>query len=96
MQCSENRSTIIYHILNLQSVECDKNRVNYKNINIIFDEIEICFHPEYQREFVNGLINALKFAVLSVISSNSCLKFMYLAYNKIARLSYKNSKISHI
>lgn len=53
-------STIIYHILNLQSVERDKNRVNYKNIDIIFDEIEICFHPEYQREFVEGLINALK------------------------------------
>ncbi len=54
-------STIIYHILNLQSVEGDKDRINYKNINIIFDEIEICFHPEYQREFVEGLINALKF-----------------------------------
>ena len=53
-------STVLYHIKNLMSVpENDRIRVKYKNFNIILDEIELCFHPEYQRQFVNRLINYL-------------------------------------
>jgi len=33
----------------------------YRNINLIFDEIELYFHPEYQRKYVNQLIETLKF-----------------------------------
>ncbi|GHT30672.1 hypothetical protein AGMMS49574_10900 [Bacteroidia bacterium] len=50
-------STVLYHIKNLMSVpEKDEKRVKYKNFNIVLDEIELCFHPEYQREFVKRLI----------------------------------------
>jgi hypothetical protein len=53
-------STVLYHIKNLMSVpENDNDRVKYKNFNIVLDEIELCFHPEYQREFVNKLIGYL-------------------------------------
>jgi ABC-type multidrug transport system ATPase subunit len=51
-------STVLYHIKNLMSVsDNDNERVKYKNFNIVLDEIELCFHPEYQREFVNRLID---------------------------------------
>jgi predicted ATPase len=54
-------STVLYHIKNLISIsEADKDRVKYKNFNIVLDEIELCFHPEYQREFVNKLIGNLE------------------------------------
>ncbi|OAV74618.1 putative ATP-binding protein involved in virulence [Bacteroidales bacterium Barb7] len=54
-------STVLYHIKNMMSVpENDKERVKYKNFNIVLDEIELCFHPEYQREFVNKLIGYLE------------------------------------
>lgn len=53
-------SNVLYHIKNLMSVpENDNARVKYKNFNIVLDEIELCFHPEYQREFVNRLIGYL-------------------------------------
>lgn len=53
-----NCSTFIYHILNLMSVQ-DARRVRYRCINMVLDEVEICFHPEYQRTFINKLIEIL-------------------------------------
>lgn len=52
-------STYIYHILNLLSIQ-DSHRVRYRRINIVLDEVEICFHPEYQRRFVNELLGYIK------------------------------------
>lgn len=52
-------STYIYHILNLLSIQ-DSHRVRYRHINIVLDEVEICFHPEYQRRFVNELLGYIK------------------------------------
>lgn len=53
-------STLIYHALNLKSVPDDGTRVKYRNLNMVLDEIEICFHPEYQRTFINKLLNLIK------------------------------------
>ena len=50
-------STLAYH---LDSVPKVKTRVKYKRLNLVMDEVEICFHPEYQRVFVNRLVNMLK------------------------------------
>ena len=54
-----NFSTIIYHMRNLLSIQ-DSRRVRYRAIHLVFDEVEICFHPEYQRKFVNSLLSVLK------------------------------------
>lgn len=51
-------STFIYHLLNLKSVH-DYKRVRYRCMNLVLDEVEICFHPEYQRQFVKKLIDQL-------------------------------------
>lgn len=50
-------STIIYHLQNLRSVQ--KPSPRYNSFNIILDEVEICFHPEYQRTFVHKLLTML-------------------------------------
>jgi predicted ATPase len=49
-------STIIYHVKNLLSIQ-QSNRIRYRNINLILDEVEICFHPEYQRQFIGRLLD---------------------------------------
>lgn len=47
------------------NISYDKNelskdsRVEYRNINLIFDETEICFHPEYQRMFIKRLLDMI-------------------------------------
>ena len=51
-------STFIYHLLNLKSVH-EYSRVRYRCMNLVLDEVEICFHPEYQRKFVKKLIDLL-------------------------------------
>ncbi|MFK7001013.1 AAA family ATPase [Flavobacterium oreochromis] len=52
-------TSVIYHLLNLKSISLEK-RVRYDNFNIIFDEIELCFHPEFQKKYVNFLTDKLK------------------------------------
>jgi len=51
-------ATIAYHMFNLLSVS-DNERIAYKNVNIVLDELEICFHPELQRSLVNNLLTFL-------------------------------------
>lgn len=53
-----NFATIAYHMFNLLSVQ-DNERISYKNVNIVLDELEICFHPELQRSLVNNLLTFL-------------------------------------
>lgn len=52
-------STYIYHILNILSIQ-QSSRVRYRNINLVLDEVEICFHPEYQRRFIYELVNYIE------------------------------------
>ncbi|MNX83234.1 hypothetical protein D3C86_1149930 [compost metagenome] len=50
---------INYHIFNLESVVKTEENFKYKCINLIFDEIELYFHPEFQRKFIKILIENL-------------------------------------
>ena len=50
-------STIIYHLTNLNSVEKDELLVQYNYVNIVLDEIELYFHPEFQKHFVKRLVD---------------------------------------
>lgn len=52
-------STLVYHVLNLISIAKETDRVSYRNIMIMLDEVEICFHPDYQRQFITRLVTAL-------------------------------------
>lgn len=52
-------NSIVYHIRNLLSVNKnhEKNKlIVYCNLNIILDEIELYYHPELQRTFLNDLL----------------------------------------
>ena len=69
-------STYIYHLINLESIHTatqtnsnGSNRVAYSMINMIFDEMELCFHPEYQRTFVNNLVSYIKRAGFNKVFS---------------------------
>lgn len=53
-------SAYLYHLRNIISVPEGTDRVKYKNVCLFLDEIELCFHPEYQRLFVANLLQSLK------------------------------------
>lgn len=52
-------SALVYHALNIHSVRLS-DRISYSNILMVLDEVEICYHPEYQRTLIYNLMNVLK------------------------------------
>lgn len=52
-------SYVCYHIKNIESVNEADGRIPYHHINLIFDEAELYYHPEYQQTFVRRLLEAL-------------------------------------
>ncbi|MBP6424402.1 MAG: AAA family ATPase [Flavobacterium sp.] len=80
-----NTNTILYHLFNLESIHSNNNkskekfidRVEYRDINIILDEVELYYHPEMQRRLVADLIEnfqRLKSKKLGGISAiNVCI-----------------------
>lgn len=55
-------SYILYHLKNIQSVNEDKYRIPYHHVNIIMDEVELYFHPDYQRKLISMLISCLSWS----------------------------------
>ncbi len=60
-QLYNSMSYIIYHIKNALSNKNStyNDKIPYKYFNIIFDEAELYYHPEYQRCFMQNLIKIL-------------------------------------
>jgi energy-coupling factor transporter ATP-binding protein EcfA2 len=66
-------STILYHLINLESITPTKLRSNYKYVNVILEEVELYFHPEMQREYVNRIINSLSaLNIKRILGVNLC------------------------
>lgn len=60
LQLLQTLSVHAYHMENVLSINSNrKDRPRYKCVNLIFDEIELCFHPEYQRLFIQKLIRMI-------------------------------------
>ena len=55
---------VVYHLRNLAS-SLDKGKsFRYHNIHIFLDEIELCFHPAYQKNLINYLLGQISAAHL--------------------------------
>lgn len=54
--------SVIYHLQNLNSVFKNNNKelIQYSFVNLIFDEVELYFHPDLQRTYINDLINYIE------------------------------------
>lgn len=69
-----NVSSVIYHLQNINSTSNKVDDiVKYKHINLFFEEIELYFHPEYQRQYIDYLLSQISKANLNQIDSiNIC------------------------
>lgn len=60
IQLLQTISVHLYHIgnviSNLRNQNDEDTPIKYNKINLVFDEVEICFHPEFQRIFIKYLI----------------------------------------
>ena len=74
-------SNVMYHLVNINSVREDYNEFNdnhnrdlhYSNVNILFDELELYFHPELQRLFVSYILKAIESGLFKNISGINIL-----------------------
>lgn len=60
-------SNFVYHLVNVNSVHTIADKkvaglplLKYKYLNVVFDEIELYFHPDLQRRFLYLIISALR------------------------------------
>lgn len=61
MQLLYSLSTVLYHLKNIDSnIISGKNTLRYPCVNLIFDEIELYFHPYYQKDLLYDLIYAIR------------------------------------
>ncbi len=59
-QLIHSTSSLIYHLRNIDSVVEGSGRMKYKNVHLCLDEIELYYHPEMQRCYLNQLLQSLK------------------------------------
>jgi energy-coupling factor transporter ATP-binding protein EcfA2 len=70
-----NSSSWMYHLINLLSVKEDKEKKynRYDSINIVFDEIELYYHPEMQRTFIKDFLESLNRLPLRPETAINCI-----------------------
>ncbi len=66
-------SSIYYHINNIANTKGvdGKREVSYHHINLIFDEAELYYHPEFQRRYVKEMLEGLSFCHINRVSIRS-------------------------
>lgn len=51
--------SLIYHIKNILSVTRNDGWAKYHSVVLFLDEMEICFHPDYQKKFLKKFIDMI-------------------------------------
>ncbi len=72
-------NTIAYHIYNIASVMNDEKSFKYNNINIVFDEVELYFHPEMQRTYINNLL--LRISTLALEGAIHNINLLFITHS---------------
>lgn len=68
-------NSVIYHLRNLESINKNKYRnsekriSSYQSINLVFDEVELYYHPQYQKETVSSLLNLIRISNFHFINN---------------------------
>jgi predicted ATP-binding protein involved in virulence len=62
-------SSVLYHLINIDSNAYQDELVRYSSATIVFEEVELYFHPEMQRTFISYFLNYLNRVKFDVITS---------------------------
>ena len=61
MQLLYSLSTVLYHLKNIDSnILGQRHALGYPCVNIVFDEIELYFHPNFQKDLLYNLMYAIR------------------------------------
>jgi len=83
-------NTVGYHIFNINSVMSNTDLVKYRYINVLFDEVELYFHPDMQRTFLSDLLKYLNQISLGSIAA---INFQFITHSPFILSDIPNSNI---
>lgn len=86
-------SSIIYHLINLNSVEEKEGNIRYKYFNLILDEIELYYHPEWQRTYINDLLQYISKVNPSDLKNIKGINIIFATHSPFILSDIPNSKI---
>lgn len=67
-------ASVMYHLKNINSIPNKATlRIKYKYVFLVLEEIELYFHPEYQRQFIFNLLDCIKKLDLKFSGINICI-----------------------
>jgi hypothetical protein len=72
-------NSVIYHLRNLESINKNRERniekhvSSYQSVNLVFDEVELYYHPQYQKETVSSLLNLIRISNFKYIKNINIL-----------------------
>lgn len=69
-------AAIIYHLQNINSIGAE--RIHYHSVNLIFEEIELYFHPEWQRTLIFDLMKSIRSANIPEIR---CVNMIFVTHS---------------
>lgn len=64
-------TTALFHIKSLEETVGMPKGINYNHVSLCFDEAELYYHPKYQRDFVDNLMQYITWLDLNPASINS-------------------------
>ncbi len=90
-------NSIIYHLKNIDSVHksVSRNRqlLKYDSINIFFDEIELYFHPDFQKNYISKLLNLIKDAKYKNLKN---INLVFLTHSPFILSDIPNQNIMYL
>jgi len=97
-------SSIVYHLINLNSVEQsdsltkDNNDdyIHYKYINLLFDEIELYYHPDWQRKYISDLLDYIGKINLENLSTFKGINITFLTHSPYILSDIPNTNILYL
>lgn len=64
MQRLNSAGALVYHLRNLDYRVGEQQRLEYDYVSVIFEEVELYFHPEFQRTLINYFMEQMEHAGL--------------------------------
>jgi energy-coupling factor transporter ATP-binding protein EcfA2 len=83
-------NSMLYHLININSVEEKDNKTKYKDVCIILEEIEMYFHPEMQRTYIKYILDCLDRIDLAEINS---INFCFVTHSPFILSDIPNTNI---
>lgn len=73
LQMINTVSSLVYHLRNLDDEVAEDNKIQYKQVNIVLEEIELYFHPNYQKQYVKYMLDQIEKTQLQSIEGINIL-----------------------